>query len=120
MQLNKANSTDIKVTFLDLHLLISNGFVSSKIMTIAMILIFDIFSLPLLDGDFPGAHYYGVYISQLIRFVECLVIWLTTMLVIKLRLLNFSNRGIGIINLGKFLLSFIVDTMNWSLFMKPD
>ena len=31
LQLNKANSTDIEVAFLDLYLLISNGFVSSKI-----------------------------------------------------------------------------------------
>ena len=30
-QLNKANSSDIEVPFLDLHLPISNGFVSSKI-----------------------------------------------------------------------------------------
>ena len=31
LQLNKANTSDIGATFLDLHLSISNGFVSSKI-----------------------------------------------------------------------------------------
>ena len=31
LQLNKANSSDTEVTFLDLHLTISDGFVSSKI-----------------------------------------------------------------------------------------
>ena len=31
LQLNKANTTDTEVPFLDLHLSIANGFVSSKI-----------------------------------------------------------------------------------------
>ena len=31
LQLNKANTSDTEATFLDLHLSISNGFVSSKI-----------------------------------------------------------------------------------------
>ena len=31
LQLNKANTSDTKAPFLDLHLSISNGFVSSKI-----------------------------------------------------------------------------------------
>ena len=31
LQLNKANTSDTEVPFLDLHLSISNGFVSSKI-----------------------------------------------------------------------------------------
>ena len=39
LQLNKANTSDIEAPFLDLHLSISNGFVSSKIMISAMILI---------------------------------------------------------------------------------
>ena len=37
------------------------------------------------------------------------------MLVTQHCLPNFSNRGIGIINFGKFFLSFIVDTTNWLL-----
>ena len=39
LQLNKANSAETKAAFLDLHLSISNGLVSSKIYDIAMILI---------------------------------------------------------------------------------
>ena len=39
LQLNKANSAETKAAFLDLHLSISNGLVSSKIYNIAMILI---------------------------------------------------------------------------------
>ena len=39
LQLNKANTSDTEAPFLDLHLSISNGFVSSKFMISAMILI---------------------------------------------------------------------------------
>ena len=46
---------------MDLHLSISNGFVSSKI---------DIVNFPFLDGDVPRSTSYGVYISQLIRFAR--------------------------------------------------
>ena len=38
LQLNKANTSDTEAQFLDLHLSISNGFVSSKIMISAMTL----------------------------------------------------------------------------------
>ena len=49
---------------------------------------------------------------------ECLAIGLASMLVTKLLLLNFSKRGIGIINLGKLFLSVIVNTTN--LVLIPD
>ena len=64
LQLNKANSSDTEAPFLDLHLTISDGFVSSKIYD------FDIVNFPFLDGDIPRATSYGVYISQLIRFAR--------------------------------------------------
>ena len=37
---------------------------------------FEILNFPFLDGDIPRATYYGVYISQLIRFarVSCHVV----------------------------------------------
>ena len=70
MQLNKANSTDTKAAFLDLHLLISNGIVSSKIYDKRNGFDFDMVSFPFLDGDVPHAPSYGVYISQLIRFAR--------------------------------------------------
>ena len=40
LQLNKANTSDTEAPFLDLHLSISNGFVSSKFMINVMTLIF--------------------------------------------------------------------------------
>ena len=56
--------------FLDLHLIISNGFVSSKIYDKRDDFDFDIVNFPFLDGDVPRHPSYGVYISQLIRFAR--------------------------------------------------
>ena len=60
LQLNKANISDTEAPFLDLHLSVANGFVSSKIYDKH-----DDF-----DGDVPRRASYGVYISQLIRFAR--------------------------------------------------
>ena len=50
----------------------------------AMILSVDIVNFPFLDHDVPRTTSYGVNISQLIRFaIECLVIWLISMLAMK-------------------------------------
>ena len=70
LQLNKANTSDIEAPFLDLHLSISNGFVSSKIYDKRDDFDFDIVNFPSLDGDVPRSTSYGVYISQLIRFAR--------------------------------------------------
>ena len=70
LQLNKANSTDIEAPFLDLHLPIANGSVSSKIYDKRDDFDFDIVNFPFLDGDFPRRALYGVYISHLIRFAR--------------------------------------------------
>ena len=70
LQLNKANTSDTEAPFLDLHLSISNGFVSSKIYVSAMTLILIYLFFPFLDGDVPRSTSYGVYISQLIRFAR--------------------------------------------------
>ena len=57
---------------MDLHLSIYNGFVSSKIYYKRDDFDFGIVNFPFLDGDVPRRPYYGVYISQLIRFArEC-------------------------------------------------
>ena len=69
-QLNKANTSDTEAPFLDLHLSISNGFVSSKIYDKRDDFDFDIVNFPFLDGDVPRSTSYGVYISQLIRFAR--------------------------------------------------
>ena len=62
LQLNKANTSDTKATFLDLHLSISNNIVS--------IIDFVSVNFPFLDGDVPRSTSSGVYISQLIRFAR--------------------------------------------------
>ena len=67
LQLNKANT---EAPFFDLHLSISNGFVSSKIYDKRDDFDFDIVNFPFLDGDVPRSTSNGVYISQLIRFAR--------------------------------------------------
>ena len=66
----KANTSDTEAPFLDLHLSISNGFVSSKIYDKRDDFDFDIVNFPFLDGDVPRRPSCGVYISQLIRFAR--------------------------------------------------
>ena len=70
LQINKANTPDTEAPFLDLHLSISNGFVSSKIYDKRDDFDFDTVYFPFLDGDVPRRPAYGVYISQLIRFAR--------------------------------------------------
>ena len=70
LQLNKANISDTEAPFLDLHLSISNGFVSSKNYDKRGDFDFDIVNFPILDCDVPRRPSNGVYISQLIRFVR--------------------------------------------------
>ena len=89
LQLNKANTSDTEAPFLDFHLSISNGFVSSKIYDKH-----DKFSF--LDGDVPCQPSYGVSISQLKRFARVCSYIEDFMLMINASLLNFSNRVIGI------------------------
>ena len=70
LQLNKANISDTEAPFLDLHLSVANGFVSSKIYDKRDYFDFDIVNFPFLDGDVPRRASYGVYISQLTRFAR--------------------------------------------------
>ena len=68
--MNKANTSDTEAAFLDLHLSISNGRVSSEIYDKRDEFDFDIANFPTLDGGVPLRLSYGVYISQLIRFAR--------------------------------------------------
>ena len=70
LQFNKANTSDTEATFLDLHLSISNGFVSSKIYDKRDDFDFDTAYFPFLGGDVSRRPSYGVYISQPIRFAR--------------------------------------------------
>ena len=51
LQLNKANTSDTEAPFLDLHLSISNGFVSSKIYDKRDDFDIEKVNFPFLDGD---------------------------------------------------------------------
>ena len=68
LQLNKANTSDTEVAFLDLHLCFSNDIVSTKIYDKRDDFDFEIVNFPFLGGDVPRSTSYGVYISQLILF----------------------------------------------------
>ena len=70
LQLNKANSSDTEVAFLELILSITNGVVSSKIYDKWDNFNFEIVNFIFLDGDVPRSPSYGVYISQLIRYTR--------------------------------------------------
>ena len=68
LQLNKANISDSEAAFLDLHLSVANGFVSSKIYDKRVDFDFDIelVIFPFLDGDVPRR----VYILNLLGLLE--------------------------------------------------
>ena len=57
----------------------------------------------------------GFTFLNLFGLLECLVMWLISMLVIKVYLPNFSNRVIGVINFERCSPNFIADTKNWFL-----
>ena len=63
LQLNKANTSDTEAPYLDLHVSISKGFLSSKIYDKRDDFDFDIVNFPFSDGDGPRRPSYGVYIS---------------------------------------------------------
>ena len=64
LQLNKVNISDTEAPFLDLHLSVANGFVSSKIYDKRDDFDFDIVNFPFLDGDVPRRASYGVYVLR--------------------------------------------------------
>ena len=70
LQLNKAGVSDTEAPFLDLHLSVANGFVSSKIYDKRDDFDFDIVNFPFLDGDVPRRASCGVCVSRLIRFAR--------------------------------------------------
>ena len=70
LQVNKAYTTDTESPYLDLHLSIANGFVTSKIYDKRGDFDFEKLNFPFLDGDVPRRASNGVYISQLIRFAR--------------------------------------------------
>ena len=115
LQLNKANTSDTQAPFLDLHLSISNGFVSSKIYDKRDDFDFDIVNFPFLDGDVPSSTSYGVYISQLIRFARVSSHVADFNARNKTLTAKLLQQGFGITNFERLSPNFIADTMNWFL-----
>ena len=63
LQLTKANTSNTKAAFLDLHSSISNDIVSTKIFDKHDNFNFEILYFPFFDGDVRRSSSYGVYIS---------------------------------------------------------
>ena len=53
----------------------------------------------------------GFIFLNLFGLLECLVMWLISMPVIKVKLPDFSNRAIGIVNFARLSQNFIADTI---------
>ena len=84
LQLNKANTSDTEATFLDLPLSILNGFVSSKIYDKRDDFDFDIvFFFHFWMVMFPLLPLTEFTFLNLFGLLECLVMWLISMPVIK-------------------------------------
>ena len=73
LQLNKANASDTEVPFLNLHLSISNGFVSSKIYDKCDDFDFDIVNFPFLERTFTVLPLTVFTFLNLFVLLECLV-----------------------------------------------
>ena len=79
----KANTSDTEAPFLDLHLCISNGFVSSKIYDKRDDIDFDIVNFHFWIVTFPVLPLMGFTCLNLFGLLVCLVMWLISMPVIK-------------------------------------
>ena len=70
LQLNKAHVSDTKISLLDLHLPISDGFVKTTIYDQRENFECDIVNFPFLDGDVSQSTSFSVYISNLYVLLE--------------------------------------------------
>ena len=83
LQLNKANISDTEAPFLDLHLSVANGFVSSKIYDKRDDFDFDIVNFPFLDGDVPRRASYGYTFRNFLGLLESAIMLQTSTLEIN-------------------------------------
>ena len=60
LQWNKANASNTEAPFLDLHLSVSNGFVSRRNYDNFDDFYFDIVNFPFLDGDVPRRPFHNL------------------------------------------------------------
>ena len=70
LTLNKANNNSSNCPFLDLDISISQSQLIFKIYEKRNDFLFPFVNFAFLDGDVPFAPSYGVYISQLVRYVR--------------------------------------------------
>ena len=82
LQLNKAKVSNTEVSFLDLHLSISDGFVKTKIYDKRNAFDFDIVNFPFLDGDVTHSHPMVFIYLHLLDLLVCPVMLMTLILVI--------------------------------------
>ena len=72
LTVEKANKSDHLADYLDLTFIIdSGGKLSTTYMTNTMILTSTLSNFPFLSSNIPSGPFYGVYISQLIRYARC-------------------------------------------------
>ena len=83
LHLIEANVSDTAASFLDLHLSISNGLVKTNMFDKRGDFDVDIVNFPFLDDDVPRSTSYGVHILNLFVSLECPVMSMTLILVIK-------------------------------------
>ena len=83
LQLNKANSSDTKASFLDLHFSISIDVVFTKSYDKRNDFDFEIIIFQFLDGIVPRSTSCSVYVSHLIRLLGRLVMLQASTLAIK-------------------------------------
>ena len=98
---------------MDLHLSISNDFVSSKIYDKRDDFNFDIVNFPFLYGDVPRRPSYEMYIFLTYNFARACSHVDDFNARINVQLLNVSDRVIGIISLERLFQSSIAETKNW-------
>ena len=89
LQLNKANSSDTEDPFLDLHLTISDGFVSSKIYDKRDDFDFDIVKFPFVEGVYMGCldmHVSDMHVSFCLHDISlsCILLFPTIIVLDKL------------------------------------
>ena len=83
LNFNKANVSDTEASFMDLHLSIADGFVKANNYDKRDYFDFYIVNFTFLDGEVSRSASYGIYISQFFVLLECLVMLMTLILVIK-------------------------------------
>ena len=85
LRLGRASASDAEAPFMDLHLSVSNGFVSSGVCDKRDDFCFDVVNFQFLGGGVPRSASYGVYISQLVRFAR-----------VSSHVVDFGARGGGL------------------------